>query len=1091
MCYVRTVPWIQDTAVPIGDPERFSVPVLIYRKKTSKYNKTSFTNLPQNISFYRMNSLFTVILRGEDKLLETFNDVFTIQQNRVLPKRILISGEPGVGKSTLLLKYAFDWAVKDPGSALRDVKLLIHLSLDGVTLDAMLGDEIVKQNLPSDTNLTGTIIEECIHRYGKEVVILLENYDESVFASKQSNDEGVHGSLSDVISFKSFKLCRVVLTTRPWKDDRFHGELFNPYAEITLGGMSAKAAYEFVNRYCHEENAEMVRRTLQTNLVNLRPMFRNPLFMAIVCEMVANDVSIQIPFTLTKLFQQLCKYLFKKYEKRSPTCPEDKPPIGLDTCLQTLGKLVSTNNCHYIEYHSEQLTRDDRDIIDLGLAIGLLSTERGGRSREESQKRVLFFHDLLREFCLACYCNYLIVTQINDHEEFYNFMKGFLDRGENPGYFRYEPLFLCGLNPHMFFEGIFKDKSLQLQHLSGSVFIISNFIQCLFETKEENLPIDDFNSVEKKCVVLNMNLVNSHSAADYFISRVRDIKVFVVFGDILASIDKPSTRQDSCSDDDSMNIFCFNNDMDFFSDLLLKCKCLTKLVLNDLHIEYDVSETCKPIQTFRKLDFISIQAMTDIQLVKFLLHFARTKFENLSNLQLLNVQSSCNSNDVDNFFRDIFSLLCNVVDRANAIDLGNVAEIKNNVLNPERLPQKKIFCLITLELRNYVGRINFQQFISNLALCPRVTQISNSEIDFKVVDISSPSSLQYLEITTSKCPIPLVQIMKFISEQYPNLEKSILTFEDSRVECGNIQRPVVIRCDLKVQLIRCEFSASASESPYFEGKVKFLFQNCTINPDSNILRFARHCNRCVLTCTENDLCFTLECREAFGKDKTHFAAKTSVKIGSGGPLNVHQVMKILTSWFPNNASLNLQFGSVFDLVALEREEDTPLHYGIQEIVFISCSDNLDINKHLTILCKHFPTISFLHCHDCNITFPDEDPRPKAHTNFKTIRLDSCKRISLPDVMTLGSCFQSVDTVFIINCEVVLNFKNNVVIDMGINNLNYIVIDYCKVPPNIKSLLSVGYPGYDVTVKQSNDPQNRTFELRKKYVVRPMRSCNFL
>ena len=1046
-----------------------------------------------------MNSSSTVNLQGEDTILETFNDVFTVQQNRFLPKRILISGEPGVGKSTLLLKYAFDWVIKDPDSALRDVKLLIHLSLSGVTMDAMLGDEIVKQNLPSDTKLTGTIIEECIRRYEKDVVVLLDSYDESVFASKQSNDKGVHGSIGDAISFKSFKRCRVVLTTRPWKDDRFHGELSNPYAEVILGGMSANSAYEFVSRYCHEENAELVRRTLQTNIVNLRPMFRNSLFMAMVCEMVANDATIQIPFTLTKLFQQLCKYLFKSYQEKSHTRPEDKPAIGLETCLRTLGKLFNTSNCHYIEYGSEQLTQY-KAIIDLGLAIGLLSTERGGRSREESKKRVLFFHDLLRDFCMACYCNYLKVTHA--YKEFDNFMTGFYDRAKILVYFWYEPLFWCGLNSHVF--EIFQEF---LPPPSSRAYIISNFIQCLFETKEKNLPIEDFNLVKEKCVVLNMNLVNSYAAADYFISRLcklHQVNEFMVFGDSLASINKPSTKKRySCIDDDSMNLFCFSNDINFFSELLLKCKFLTKLVLNDLHIEYDANETFK-LTAFKKLDFISIQAMKEIQLVKFFLNFARKNFENLKRLELFNVQSS---KDVQMLFRDIFFLLCNVAGTAYTIILGNVAEVNEFIVTPERLPQITKLSLSNLELRNCIGCINFQQFMTNLVLCPRVTRIihvilSNCEIDFRVVNVSSPSTLQNLEMTLSKCvnPIPLTQIMKLISEQYPKLEKTSLSFEDSRVECGNAQRPIVIRNEWTIQLVRCQFSVSISECPYFDGKINLaLFQNCVITPDSNILGFACHCSRCELTCTESGLGFILVCRETNTVERDKKLSPPIIDVSvvrcskdSKGPLNVDHIMACLTKWFPSNAPSTLQFESVFDLAALEWEEDIPLHYGIQEVVFLSCSDKVNINKHLTILCKHFPNMSLLICQDCNITISDGDPRPKAHQNVKNIRLDNCKRISLLDVMCLGSYFQSVDTVLIIyRCEVVFNFKRNVVIDNDLNNLSGIVIENCKVPPNITSLLSVGYPGYDVTEKPSNELQNRTFELRKKYVVRPMRSCNFL
>ena len=107
---------------------------------------------------------------------------------------MLIIGEPGVGKSTLLTKYAFDWSVQDTNSPLTGVKLLIHLSLNGVSADAMLGEEIIKQNLSDDAKITGTVIEKCIHRYESEIVILFDSFDESVFAFNEPDLENI-GSL--------------------------------------------------------------------------------------------------------------------------------------------------------------------------------------------------------------------------------------------------------------------------------------------------------------------------------------------------------------------------------------------------------------------------------------------------------------------------------------------------------------------------------------------------------------------------------------------------------------------------------------------------------------------------------------------------------------------------------------------------------------------------------------------------------------------------------------------------------------------------------------------------------------------------------
>ena len=215
--------------------------------------------------------------------------------------------------------------------------------------------------------------------------------------------------------------------------------------------MGANAIHGFIEGYCNKKNGAVVKRTLETNFVNLRPMFRNPLFMAMVCEMIANDVTIETPFTLTTLLQQLCSYLFTTYTNKSPKALTEKSKeLELGKCLTTLGKLVHTSNCQYIDRGSETLTQEDKDIIDLGLAIGFISTGLGGRYRRTKNKQVYFFHNLLRDFCIAHHhCDQLALVT---HMKRTHFLSHIFRRQTQIEllYFNYEALFMCGINPELF-----------------------------------------------------------------------------------------------------------------------------------------------------------------------------------------------------------------------------------------------------------------------------------------------------------------------------------------------------------------------------------------------------------------------------------------------------------------------------------------------------------------------------------------------------------------------------------------------------------------------------------------------------------------
>ena len=717
LCFTRTVPWVHDTAVPISDS--FSAPSLVYRKKTSNCDKTSSCNPLESC---RMNTFFTEKVQGE--VLETVNDVFFVKQNKVLPKRILISGEPGVGKSTLLLKYAFDWSVQAPDSALRDVKLLIHLSLSGITEDAMLGEEIVKQTLADDLKLTGPKIEECIRKQESDVVILLDGFDDSVFARRDSAQRNTKcGSLYKAFIFERFRGCRIVVATRPWKDLIFNSQkLFNPYAEIRLCGLTSSALHPYILNYCDEKGEERVQEALRKNYVNLRPAFHNPLFLGMICEMIANNVTIEYPFTLTKLIQQLCKYLYKtrknmKHEQEIDGEDRKKFEIGLEECVLTLGRLASSSQKDYIDQDSEcdKLSQEDKAVIQIGLAIGLISTS----ARIRRQKgRLYFFHNLLRDFCLA---------KSNLGQYYKHFPLGGVARSDIKTWLiqiilradlrNYENLFMCGLNPYML-QLIETRVQKWLNDRDFRAPFIPFLSRCLFETKESRYCRDvlrDLQFVKMGVVVVEVDVLNSHAAAEYLMACFQCssptpiiVEKLEIRGDIKTPYPFRTTTcelKQSTTDyrETSMSLFHYKNDMLLFRDLLLKCKSLSQLWLFGLRI------ACEEVVYERKnsnLLLINVVLGNDITAIEYLLKFMSNELENLKLIDLTDVlDSNNNSKTVGRCFEKLFALLCEVGTSIEAMLVGRVSGINQFVISPDALPRVRTLSLLVLQLAFY-GRTN-------------------------------------------------------------------------------------------------------------------------------------------------------------------------------------------------------------------------------------------------------------------------------------------------------------------------------------------------------------------------------------------------
>ena len=69
-----------------------------------------------------------LVLLGEGtyEMPVEYDELFTIFENRNEKTRIALFGEAGVGKTTLLAKIAYDWAI---GNRLHDVDLLFYVRL--------------------------------------------------------------------------------------------------------------------------------------------------------------------------------------------------------------------------------------------------------------------------------------------------------------------------------------------------------------------------------------------------------------------------------------------------------------------------------------------------------------------------------------------------------------------------------------------------------------------------------------------------------------------------------------------------------------------------------------------------------------------------------------------------------------------------------------------------------------------------------------------------------------------------------------------------------------------------------------------------
>ena len=1030
LCFVRCVPW-QSKIISIK--EGFIALSITYRKKksssSSSFYRNEVTRPIRNCS--DTDSLLSVVseeIGGE--VLESIDDIFKIEQNGQRPRRILISGEPGVGKSTLLLKIAYDWFEKNKTKqTLKDPNLLFHLSLSGVTADAELGEEIAKQILPVNAKLTASLIEEYIRQHEGDVILLLDSFDESVFASLKSAPAKC-GGIYDAIAFKRFRGCIVVVTMRSWKDNDFGENLFNKYAEIVVNGFVSDSVEQIICRHSNATHENNVKKVLNTNLLNLRPMFRNPLFVITICELVANNVTIDnYSLTVTKLLQQLCEYLFKFYNAKASAARVDEiRETDVDRYLVGIGEIASNNNFHYINGANENLSSEQKELLQVGLSIGFILTS----NRDE---RLLYFcHGLLRDFCLAKYYHNLLkehnTSGFHSHNETITLYENILvkslpwnkdarlrlrgltlkketkegmmynDISDNhdASFLNYFTVFMCAFDDvvlralDLITFAVGGPGPLDLFEKNCRYSLLSFLSQCMYESKFSDLKTYTPTFLQHRCIVFDMSIINSHAATEYIlsvVSREESLvpKEFVVIGDTFTSKNQVSTtdRGSSSSNDDVTIPFRIDLENKVLSDLLSKCRLITSLKLMHLKMTCHTGKL-DSIKKLRKLESILIHNVGGIASAKYLLNFVSCNLEHVQELYLIDLRVSMymeQSSDLR--FQDIFFLLCDVADIARNMILPSVHDINELVVSPERIDSMTLLHLHELYLGECDHHINYQQLLAKLVYCPKLEKIAliacwidfNIDPKCKVIGSIRRSIAKFLlEINMCKNEIIFANVVFISSMFYQEIKELTLVLLRSDVKFADFHPSITITAKCQTLLLHCTCTVIGSEkSPFKEKLGGVTFFKCTLNKNKshNISEFIQWFSHFFIFHGGVCMVWLRQDKRKYG-DQNRLIYTLRVNIMDyTRAVDIHDVITSVQAWIPISSLTELYVHT--EPVPSPKEDKwshirniLPIIYShMNEMRFGESYEDINCQQLLTKLvsCPHLATIAF---DNCNIDF---------------------------------------------------------------------------------------------------------------------------
>ena len=337
--------------------------------------------------------------------LSHYTDVFTANKNGVVPKRILVQGQTGIGKSTFVKKLAVDWAELDDekmGDKQKDVlkqfEVLVAVNLKEVSKCQTLEDVISRSSVfpQKEKHLTDNLLDY-ITKNQEKVLLVFDGYDEYRC--------GRNSEIYEIFSGNDLRNCCILITTRISKADELR-EFKDMHAEIT--GFSEVDRSAFMSRMFGEDEAQQLMRHLLWK--NLEELSRVPLLLLFFCTLWKQGKLESFTDTKTKLYLLIVQYVLDHSQgKRSPARfgkAEDFKEILAEIGKVALECLLKDD--HVFEY--DQLSA--AILCDESLIIGLLQvTEYAENLRPAGM--VSFIHKSIQEFLAAWYIAYRCVPEGN------------------------------------------------------------------------------------------------------------------------------------------------------------------------------------------------------------------------------------------------------------------------------------------------------------------------------------------------------------------------------------------------------------------------------------------------------------------------------------------------------------------------------------------------------------------------------------------------------------------------------------------------------------------------------------------------------
>ena len=375
------------------------------------------------------------------------------------PKRILLTGKAGIGKTLFSQKMVRDWAddkLFQSQSHFKFVYLLTFRQLNLLENDQLSLQELLNCStvLDDSSNIDDSLFEYFVN-HPEEVLIIIDGYDEysqqdyitgeseKRYQNTAKEKMPVAALCTKLIKGKLLRDSVVMITSRPDESDKMGGIHFDRYVEIA--GFSPEQVQEFIEKYFREKytmkNAVLDHVMKNENLVSFGHI---PMLCFLMCFYM--DYALQtskstddIPVSTTDIYSEVVNIFELKHNAASEFKTKEIPEKfkgsllvenTLDILSEFAAKLLLQKKPIFEERDMEEKFRSEE--IEKLKGSGLLHCGPPFRkSAFETTKYLSFTHMTLHEFLAARWFVMSSVIPKNVSEMVLRFMAGLLSKKKN------------------------------------------------------------------------------------------------------------------------------------------------------------------------------------------------------------------------------------------------------------------------------------------------------------------------------------------------------------------------------------------------------------------------------------------------------------------------------------------------------------------------------------------------------------------------------------------------------------------------------------------------------------------------------------